>query len=45
MPSRNQSGKPQHVFQNPSRKRAKSGKKIPNAVQAWEKLCKRETVE
>ena len=28
MPTRNQSGKPSHAFQNPNKKRKKSGKKL-----------------
>ena len=45
MPSRNQSGKPMHVHQNPNRKQIKSWKKYPNAVASWKRLLKREQVE
>lgn len=45
MPSRNQSGKPMHVHQNPSRKQIKSWKKYPNAIKTRLRLLKREQVE
>ena len=45
MPSRNQSGKPMHVHQNPSRKQARSGKKYENTCKAWKKLLQREQIE
>ena len=37
MPSRNQSGKPEHSFQNPNKKRKKSGKKYEKTMK-WYKL-------
>ncbi|USN55671.1 MAG: hypothetical protein H6765_03645 [Candidatus Peribacteria bacterium] len=45
MPSRNQSGKPEHLFQNPNRKRKKSGKKHQNTVKWYVSLLKREEKE
>lgn len=45
MPSRNQSGKPEHVFQNKNRKRKKSGKKIEKVVKHFFMLEKREKKE
>ena len=33
MPTRNQSGKPEHLFQNPNRKRKKSNQKYKKAMQ------------
>jgi hypothetical protein len=45
MPSRNQSGKPMHVHQNPHRKQIRSGKKYPNAIKTWQKLLRREQTE
>ena len=32
MPTRNQSGKPEHLFQNPNRKRKKSNQKYKKAI-------------
>jgi hypothetical protein len=45
MPSRNQSGKPMHVHQNPHRKQIRSGKKYPNAIKTWQRLLRREQTE
>ncbi len=45
MPSRNQSGKPEHLFQNPNRKRKKSGKKYENTIRWYNTLLKREKEE
>lgn len=45
MPTRNQSGKPSHVFQNPERKRQKSGKKYENLIKWYRTLLKREEKE
>jgi hypothetical protein len=45
MPSRNQSGKPMHVHQNPSRKQVKSWKKYPNAIKTRQRLLRREQTE
>lgn len=41
MPSRNQSGKPEHSFQNPNKKRKKSRKKIPKVVKHHKMLLTR----
>ncbi len=35
MPSRNQSGKPEHSFQNPNKKRKKSGKKYEKTLKRY----------
>lgn len=35
MPSRNQSGKPEHSFQNPNKKRKKSGKKYEKTMKRY----------
>lgn len=45
MPSRNQSGKPEHLFQNPNKKRKKSGKKYENTIRWYNTLLKREKEE
>lgn len=45
MPTRNQSGKPSHAFQNPNKKRKKSGKKLENAISRYLTLVKREKKE
>ncbi|MDP2670237.1 MAG: hypothetical protein Q8O99_04755 [bacterium] len=45
MPSRNQSGKPEHKLQNPSRKRIKSGRKYEKAIKRRLTLLKREQKE
>jgi hypothetical protein len=45
MPSRNQSGKPEHLFQNPNKKRKKSGKKYENTIRRYNTLLKREKEE
>jgi len=45
MPSRNQSGKPMHVHQNPNRKQIRSWKKYPNAIKTWQRLLRREKIE
>jgi len=41
MPTRNQSGKPEHSFQNPNKKRKKSGKKIEKVIKHYNMLLKR----
>ena len=41
MPTRNQSGKPEHSFQNPNKKRKKSGKRLEKVVKHFQKLEKR----
>lgn len=45
MPTRNQSGKPEHLFQNPNRKRKKSGKKYEKTIKWYVSLLKREQSE
>lgn len=45
MPTRNQSWKPEHAFQNPSRKTPRSGKKYPKVIKAYKKLLQREKKE
>lgn len=45
MPTRNQSGKPEHLFQNPNRKRKKSGKKYEKAIKERLTLLKRQETE
>ncbi len=45
MPTRNQSGKPSHAFQNPNKKRKKSGKKTENTIKWYVTLLKREQKE
>jgi hypothetical protein len=45
MPTRNQSWKPSHTHQNPSRKTKRSGKKYENAVRWYVMLEKREQKE
>ena len=42
MPTRNQSGKPSHVFQNANRKRQKSGKKYAKLFKHCELLKRKE---
>ena len=42
MPSRNQSGKPEHIHQNANRKRAKSGKRYPKLFAHGKLLKKKE---
>jgi len=42
MPTRNQSGKPEHTHQNPNRKRKKSGKKYEKLFQHCRMLKRRE---
>lgn len=42
MPSRNQSGKPEHSFQNPNKKRKKSGKKYEKTLKWYKMLVTRE---
>ena len=42
MPSRNQSGKPEHAFQNPNKKRKKSGKKYEKLFAHCKLLKKKE---
>jgi hypothetical protein len=43
MPTRNQSGKPSHAFQNPNRKRSKSGKKYEKALERYALIQKKAT--
>jgi len=45
MPSRNQSGKPEHSHQNLNRARKKSGKKYQKAIRWYVSLIKREEKE
>ncbi len=45
MPTRNQSGKPSHHFQNPNKKRKKSGKKHENTIKRYLTLLAREEKE
>ncbi len=45
MPTRNQSGKPEHVHQNLWRKRKKSGKKHIKAIKWYVMLLKRQEKE
>jgi hypothetical protein len=45
MPTRNQSGKPEHLFQNPNRKRKKSHRKLPKAIKTYLTLLKRRELE
>jgi hypothetical protein len=45
MPTRNQSGKPEHVHQNLNRKRKKSGKRYEKAIKWYRKLLKRQEIE
>ena len=45
MPTRNQSGKPEHAFQNPNKKRKKSGKKYQKAIRRYASLIQREKKE
>jgi hypothetical protein len=43
MPTRNQSGKPEHVHQNLNRKRKKSWNKYKNLIKQYRLLKKRES--
>lgn len=45
MPTRNQSGKPEHTHQNKNRKRPKSNKKYEKAIKHFFMLEKREAKE
>ena len=45
MPSRNQSGKPEHIHQNLGRKRKKSGKKYEKTIAWYVSLLMREKKE
>ena len=45
MPTRNQSGKPEHLFQNPNRKRKKSHKRLPKAIRWYATLLQRKEKE
>ena len=45
MPSRNQSGKPEHIHQNPNRKRVKSGKKYQKLFRHCKMLKNKEEKE
>ncbi len=45
MPTRNQSGKPSHAFQNPNKKRKKSGKKYEKTIKWYQSLVSREQKE
>lgn len=45
MPSRNQSGKPEHIHQNLGRKRKKSGKKYEKTIKWYVSLLVREKKE
>lgn len=45
MPSRNQSGKPEHIHQNLNRKRKKSGKRYEKAIKWYRSLLKRQETE
>jgi len=45
MPTRNQSGKPSHAFQNPNKKRKKSGKKYEKTIKWYLSLVSREQKE
>lgn len=45
MPSRNQSGRPEHIHQNLNRARKKSRKRHEKAIKWYITLCKREEKE
>ena len=44
MPTRNKSGKPEHSFQNPNKKRKKSGKRYKKAF-AWYALLEKKRAQ